>query len=237
MLKVFITGSSDGLGLLTAQSLIANGHQVFAHARNETRKQEVAPKLAGAAAILVADLSNKEEIHQLANELTQLAPFDVIIHNAGIYYGPVDSLFTVNVLAPYILTVKVPTPKKLIYLSSNMHLGGKFIPTTKINYADSKLLLTVLVMGFSKAYPNSYVNAVDPGWVPTKMGGVSAPDDLQKGFETQLWLASSNTTDALVTGGYFHHQQQEQPNKEVYNPEKQQTLFKLCAELSDTPFN
>ena len=64
----------------------------------------------------------------------------------------------------------------------------------------------MLAKAVARRWTNVYSNAVDPGWVPTKMGGKGAPDDLQKGYETQVWLSTSNDAEARVSGNYFHHQ-------------------------------
>ena len=84
----------------------------------------------------------------------------------------------------------------------------------------------------AKIYPETFVNAVDPGWVPTKMGGQSAPDDLQKGYETQLWLATSEEDAAKVSGKYFFHQQQQKPHSEITNTDFRQQLITICKNRS-----
>jgi len=74
-----------------------------------------------------------------------------------------------------------------------------------INYSDSKLHILMLCKAVARCWPDVYANAVNPGWVPTKMGGRGAPDDLKKGYETQVWLAVSNDEKAKQRGRYFHH--------------------------------
>ncbi|WP_341644853.1 hypothetical protein [Thauera sp. SDU_THAU2] len=71
-------------------------------------------------------------------------------------------------------------------------------------------------------------NAVNPGWVPTRMGGPSAPDDLRLGHLTQEWLATSDYPEALTSGGYWHHQRREEPHPAV---EDIQFQDRLLAEL------
>ncbi|MBL6448481.1 SDR family NAD(P)-dependent oxidoreductase [Fulvivirga sp. 29W222] len=236
MAKIFITGSADGLGLLGAQALISQGHQVYAHARNTSRAEEVKDKLAHVTEILTADLSNVEEVKQLAHKLNTFEKFDAIIHNAGIYSGKGNEFFTVNVLAPYVLTALVDLPQRLIYLSSSMHKNGRPLLNTEdirhINYSDSKLHLTTLTKVVARLYPDIYVNAVDPGWVPTKMGGPQAPDNLQKGYETQVWLASSRDKEALVSGQYFYHQKLQQAHPDSDSMQSQETLIEICKEIS-----
>src|SRR5581483_3108166 len=111
-----------------------------------------------------------------------LGALDAVIHNAGVYQVPAKEIFAVNTLAPYILTCLIQKPKRLIYLSSGMHLQGHFKPDhfttdrSRITYSDSKLHVLLLCKAVARKWPDVYANAVDPGWVPTKMGGRGAPD-------------------------------------------------------------
>lgn len=242
MARVFITGSSDGLGYLSAKLLIDQGHQVVVHGRNEQRAHDILKKLPNAEAVLTADLANIEEIKNLAREANKLGTFDAVIHNGGVYQVPASPLFTVNVLAPYILTCLMQRPQRLIYISSGMHLQGQFKLTNsttaidKTTYSDTKLYLMMLCKAVSAKWPNVYSNAVDPGWVPTKMGGAGAPDDLQKGYETQAWLAVSNDERAKTTGRYFFHQKEEKYNAIADDVSSQQQLVKVCEKITGVQF-
>ena len=73
----------------------------------------------------------------------------------------------------------------------------------RINYSDTKLHVVMLCKAVARNWSDVYANAVNPGWVPTKMGGSGAPDSLQKGYETQVWLAESNDEKATVSGRLF----------------------------------
>ena len=236
MAKIFITGSSDGLGFLAAQSLIEAGHQLVLHARNEKRQHQTRNKLPAAEKVLIADLSSIEETKQLAGEVNALGRFDAIIHNAGVYQAPSKLIFAVNTLAPYILTCLIQKPKRLVYLSSGMHMHGdpslRNFGTGRISYSDSKLHDVILAMAMARKWPDVYVNAVDPGWVPTKMGGAGAPDDLEKGFQTQVWLAVSNDPQAKVSGRYFYHKQQRSCKMEANDIEVQEKFLALCEQIS-----
>ena len=77
-------------------------------------------------------------------------------------------------------------------------------------------------------------NAVDPGWVPTKMGGAGAPDDLEMGHLTQTWLAVSDDPAAKVSGGYWHHRKRKTPAAEALDPDFQERLIEKLAELTGT---
>jgi NAD(P)-dependent dehydrogenase (short-subunit alcohol dehydrogenase family) len=243
MARVFITGSADGLGQLAAKALIAQGHQVVLHARNNKRGQEALDKVPGAETTVTADLSSIDETKQLASEVNALGKFDAVIHNAGVYQAPSEEIFAVNTLAPYILTCLVERPKRLIYLSSGMHLDGRSklesfrTDVSRITYSDSKLHVLILCMAVARNWPEVYANAVDPGWVPTKMGGKGAPDDLQKGYETQVWLAASDERPAKVSGRYFHHQKESRHSPEVDDVELQERFLGLCQEITGVSLN
>lgn len=242
MSRIFITGSANGLGQLTARELTSLGHQVVLHARNAERGREAKIKVPQAEAVVTGDLSDIGEIKSLAHEINQLGTFDAVIHNAGVYQASAKDIFEVNTLAPYILTCLVQKPKRLIYLSSGMHLQGRSkldnfkADSSRITYSDSKLHVVMLCMTVAKKWPDVYSNAVDPGWVPTKMGGRGAPDDLQKGYETQVWLAVGNDDNAKVNGRYFFHQKQKHHNPEADDAELQEKFLNLCKDITGVSF-
>ncbi len=133
MARILITGSTDGLGLMAAKTLLAQGHQVTLHARNDTRAEAAERALPGIDHVVIGDLSSIEQTRGVAEQANQTGTFDAVIHNAGIGYREprrietVDGLahvFAINVLAPYLLTALVTPPKRLIYLSSGMARGG-----------------------------------------------------------------------------------------------------------------
>jgi NAD(P)-dependent dehydrogenase (short-subunit alcohol dehydrogenase family) len=242
MARIFITGSADGLGQLAARSLIELGHTVVLHARNRERAQDAVKKNPQAEFVLTGDMSNIEETKNLAHEVNKLGAFDAVIHNAGVYQVSAKEIFAINTLAPYILTCLIRKPKRLIYLSSGMHLQGHFQPgqfktdVGRITYADSKLHVLMLCMAVARKWPDVYANAIDPGWVPTKMGGRGAPDNLQKGYETQVWLAVSNDEKAKVSGRYFFHQKEKHHNPEADDVLLQENFLDLCAAITGVSF-
>ena len=242
MARIFITGSADGLGQLAAKALIADGHEVVLHARDEKRGRQALKNAPGAKAVVTADLASIHETKQLASKVNDLGEFDAVIHNAGVYEASGKEIFTVNILAPYVLTCLIQKPKRLIYLSSGMHLNGHAkldnlnADIGRITYSDSKLQVVMLCFAVARKWPQVCANAVDPGWVPTKMGGRNAPDDLQKGYETQVWLAVSNDEKARVNGRYFHHQKEAGHNPEADDVQSQNKLLNLCRELTGVSF-
>jgi NAD(P)-dependent dehydrogenase (short-subunit alcohol dehydrogenase family) len=242
MRRFFITGSSDGLGLLAAKALIAHGHKVVLHARNEKRGREALAKAPGAESVVTANLGSIEETKQLASKVNATGTFDAVIHNAGVYQASAKEIFAVNTLAPYILTCLIEKPKRLIYLSSDMHLQGRSklehlkTDISRITYSDSKLHVLMFSMAVARKWPEVYANAVDPGWVPTKLGGQGAPDDLQKGYETQVWLAVSDDEKARVSARYFHHQEESRHNPEADDVQLQERFLSLCKEITGISF-
>lgn len=238
MAKIFITGSADGLGQLAAKALITQGHKVVLHARNEERAKEGLEKVPDAETVLTGDLTNIEETIQLASKVNDLGTFDAVIHNAGIYYASAVELFHVNTLAPYILTCLIHKPQRLIYLSSDMQEGGHSkmdsfkTDISSITYSDTKLHVLMLCKAMARNWSDVYANALNPGWVPTKMGGSGAPGDLKKGYETQVWLAVSNDDKAKVSGRFFFHQKEIRSNPEADNMQLQEKFLTLCKDIT-----
>jgi len=218
MSRIFITGSADGLGKAAAQTLLAEGHQVVVHARTGQRLDAMQDLLRQGAQSVVGDLSDLQQTLGVAEQVNRLGRMDVVIHNAGVYSGA--QVLPVNVVAPYVLTALITRPDRLVYLSSGMHRGGRADlegldwsgRTTTGSYSDSKLLVTALAMAVARLWPDVVSSAVDPGWVPTKMGGPGAPDDLRLGHLTQEWLATSEDPEAQVSGAYWHHQRRIEPH-------------------------
>jgi len=146
------------------------------------------------------------------------------------------------VLAPYLLTSLIALPKRLVYLSSGMHRGGD--PSLDDlqwsrrrwqgaqAYSDSKLWDTVLALAVARRHPELLSNAVEPGWVATKMGGAGAPGDLRRGDETQAWLAVSDDPAALVSGRLFYHLRQTDPDPAAADPAVQDGLLDACRQLT-----
>jgi NAD(P)-dependent dehydrogenase (short-subunit alcohol dehydrogenase family) len=242
MARIFITGSADGLGQLAAKALINLEQKVVLHARNEKRAKEALEKIPGAETVMTGDLEIIDETILLAEKVNALGKFDAVIHNAGVYHTSAKELFAVNTLAPYILTCLIQKPKRLIYLSSDMHEGGRSklesfkTDVREINYSDTKLHVLMLCKAVARKWTDVYANALDPGWVPTKMGGSGAPGDLQKGYETQVWLAASNDEKAKVSGRFFYHQKQIRSNPEADDVQLQERFLTVCKEITGISF-
>ncbi|MFN7698285.1 MAG: SDR family NAD(P)-dependent oxidoreductase [Deltaproteobacteria bacterium] len=229
MARVLVTGSADGLGKSAAAALLDAGHRVVVHVRSDARRSAVHELVARGADVVVGDLAELPAAHDVARQVNALGPMDAVIHNAGVYSGPV---MNVNVLAPYVLTARIPRPSRLIYVSSGMHRGGGAdvarLSNGRGTYSDSKLFVSALAAAVGRRWPAVRSHSVCPGWVPTRMGGASAPDDLALGHVTQVWLATSEDA-AAQTSGYWHHQAREEPHPAVHDPGFQDRLLEALA--------
>ncbi|PPJ54370.1 hypothetical protein CBER1_07770 [Cercospora berteroae] len=245
-LRILITGSAEGLGLLSAQALASRGHEVHLHARSAARAQDAKNNCPEAKFCFVANLSDLNEVIHFASEIKASAPWDAIIHNAGAMHGTTGKtapnadyglLFATNTLAPYVITSLVKgSAKRHVFIGSQMHAGGD--PTLKnlkhCGYGDSKLHDIMLAYGFARKLKGEKgveeCNVLDPGWVPTKMGGGSAPDSIEESVQTYVALAEG----VGCTGEYFGPAAKKGRKvmpaaKEV---EAQEKLFAQLAEIS-----
>ncbi len=248
--RVFVTGSSDGLGLEAARQLIALGHRVILHGRNRKRADDALAAAPGAEAAVVGDVSIIAETRALADQVNTIGACDAVIHNVGIGgrsggERTVDGLapiFAVNTLAPYILTALIHKPRRLVYLSSsasrgvrldpaNLALGGPGVDGWSA-YGASKLEDVLLAFAIGHRWPGVMSNAIDPGWVPTQMGGAGAPDSLTEGAGTGVWLATSGQAAAQVSGRFFFHKREQPPNPEANDRSLQDRLVAECERVS-----
>jgi len=248
--RIFITGSTDGLGRAAASVLIGEGHDVVLHARTRQRAAALSDLAPDTAGVVIGDLSSAAETRALADQVNQIGRIDAVIHNAGVFLEPSRATtadghaktLAVNALAPYMLTALIDRPDRLIYLSSGLHRAGAGslwdIDWTGRRwnaaqaYSESKLQVTALALALARAWPQVLSNAVDPGWVPTKMGGPGATGDLEQGYRTQTWLAVSNDTAATVSGGYWYHRQRQEPAPQARDPAFQDQLMARLAALT-----
>lgn len=246
----FVTGSADGIGLETARTLAAAGHRVVLHARNAQRADDARAAIPAAAGVAVGDASVLAQIHAVAEQANALGPFDAVVHNVGVgslerreeTVDGLETIFTVNVLTPYLLTALMPAPARAIYLTSGLESSGQadlddlLYQRKRWNgmsaYCDSKLYDVMLAWAVARRWPGTVSNAVDPGWIKTRMGGPGAPDDLPEGAETQVWLASSDAPEALVSGRYLYRRGERRANPAAYDEALQEGLIAACAKLT-----
>ena len=251
MPRAFITGSADGLGLELARRLDAAGHEVVLHGRNEERAADASAAVPHAVGAVSGDLASVAETRRLGEAANELGPYDVIVHNAAVYRRArpeltedgVEQTFAVNVLAPYVLTALITPPARLIYLTSGLHRQGS--PelddlawerrrwTWMQAYADSKLFDVVLAFAVARLWPAVRSNAVEPGWIATKMGGAGAPGTLAEGTDTQFWLA---TADEIPTGRLFYNRREEPAHPAASDPRVQDELLGVGERLTGLRF-
>src|ERR1700733_10751141 len=249
MASIFVTGSSDGIGRETARQLVEGGHRVVLHARDDARAEDAAAGLPGAAGVAGGDRSVVAGIRRAAESASALGPYDAVIHNAGVGGAAArhrtadgcERIFAVNVLGPYLLTALMPLPPRLVYLTSGLESAGR-VNLDDLQwehrawngmqaYSDSKLYDVLLAFAIARRYPWLRSNAVDPGWIKTKLGGQGATDELPVGARTQVWLATSDDSDAAVTGRYFKWQAELRANPDAYDAGLQEALLAACATL------
>lgn len=247
MARILITGSSDGLGAVAANTLIKRGHQVVIHARSAQRAEDARKIVPGAEAVLIGDLSKVDEIKKVAADANALGAFDVVINNAGLYRGGyrktdlgLPSVVAVNVMAPYLLTALIQKPKRVVYISSGLHKNGDGSfkdPTWRERgedgwdenqaYFDSKMHVSTLAGAVGRLWPDVKSNSIDPGWVPTKMGGEGASGKAEDGVETYVLLAEG-TGAGDVSGRYFQPGAKEDtPHEFTQDVKRQDELLKL----------
>ncbi|TSO25530.1 SDR family NAD(P)-dependent oxidoreductase [Lactobacillus sp. LL6] len=235
MKKVFITGSTTGLGFLAGKKLIEDGNEVYLHARNHAKAVKLSKQLPGIKGIAIGDLSKPDEVKKIAEQVNSWGKFDAIIHNAGVYTSDSNLTYRVNVAAPYVLTCLIHRPQRLIYVASGMHIGAQLDIDhieDSLDYSASKLAVMLLMKRFARAFDNTAVNAVDPGWVPTRMGGSAANDDLEEGYLGQVWLSQSDDSLTQESGNCFYHRQLEKYDQRVDDKKLQDDLCEKLAVLT-----
>lgn len=251
MARILITGSSDGLGRMAARLLIEEGHDVVLHARDAARARTALDAVPGAAAVLTGDLASIAQTRRLAEAANAQGPFDAVIHNAAVGFRErrrvvtedgLPHVFAINTLAPYILTALIQRPKRLVYVSSELHRRGDASLGDMLwerrpwrgnpAYSDTKLHDVLLAFAVARRWPGTLSNALEPGWVATKMGGPRATGDLDAAHRTQAWLAVSDDPAANVTGQYFYHKQLRKPHGAAGAPGLQDRLLAECGRLS-----
>ncbi len=189
MKTILITGSTDGVGKLTAMKLAKSGHQMLLHGRNSEKLKNTISEIKEIPRNenvhgFVSDLSDFDSIEKMITEISnEFSSIDVLINNAGVFKSAdkqnkdnLDMRFAVNYFAPYLLTnglltiLKSSNSPRIINLSSAAQStvtiealkGTKFISSNEA-YAESKLALTMWSFAFAKSNPSITTIAVNPG--------------------------------------------------------------------------
>jgi len=181
MSSIFISGSSTGLGMMAAELLVSQGHEVVLHARDVNRADDATRLLPGAKAIVVGDLETISGTKEVADQVNSIGHFDAVIHNAAVGYREqhrttadgLPHVFAINTLSAFLLTALIERPKRLVYLSSGMHhhakanlddlLWKKRSWDGSSAYAESKLHDTMLAFAVARKWPDVFSNALEPG--------------------------------------------------------------------------
>jgi len=157
-----------------------------------------------------------------------------------------EYIFQVNMLAPYLLTALMERPRRLVYLTSGLEAQG-VIDLSDLQrgrrrwdgmaaYSDSKLCDVALAFAVARLWPEVLSNAVDPGWIRTRMGGPGAPDSLPLGAETQVWLVTSDERGAAISGCYLKRRRRLRANPQALDVGLQDGLLSACAALTGVRF-
>lgn len=253
MPRIFISGSSTGLGLMTAKLLASQGHAVVLHARNADRAEDTRRALPQVETVVIGDIETIAGAKNVAKQVNALGRFDAVMHNAAVGYRErhrltgdgLPHVFAINTLSAYILTALIQPPKRLVYLSSGMHhyadanLDDILWQARRWEgsqaYAESKLHDAMLAFAIARRWPDVLSNSLEPGWVPTEMGGPGAPDDMSQAHLTQVWLVAGDDPKADVTGKYFYHLKRMEANPQAHEPVLQDRLIEICAGISGVP--
>jgi NAD(P)-dependent dehydrogenase (short-subunit alcohol dehydrogenase family) len=196
--------------------LLAGRHRDLAEAAADRLRQEGAEVLAH-----VLDVTDAGSIHELAAVIEkELGGTDVLVNNAAVLLGeddgvlraPIDDFrrsMETNVWGPLQLCqALMPGMLRQRYgRVVNVSSGAGQLATMSgyaPPYAVSKTALNALtrLLAHEGRNRNVLVNAVDPGWVRTDMGGRSAPRSAEQGADTIVWCAT--LPDGGPTGGFFH---------------------------------
>lgn len=246
---ILITGSTDGIGLLTAKTLKAAGDTVLLHGRSQTKLDAAAAELGGGVQTYLADMSDMKDVSALGQSiLADHKNLDVLINNAGIYKttNPMvnghDVRFLVNTLAPLLLTRLllpiIPKDGRVINLSSaaQADVDPAAIAGTRTvgdfdAYAQSKLALIVWTEDLARSHPNGPIFvAVNPGSLlaskMVKEGFGVAGNDLSIGSDI-LCAAATDTAFATASGKYFDNDAGKfaPPHASIQNAAKSQEIL------------
>ncbi len=218
-----VTGANRGLGLETCRQLAGRGYHVILTSRNEHGGEAAAQRLAKTAGKITyhpLDVLSDDSVARLRDFiLNEIGRVDVLVNNAAVYVDAGRSVLNVE-LEVFHLTMNTNTfgPLRLcrafvplmmkqnygriVNVSSSMGQLSTMADGTSA-YRLSKVALNALTLIVANAVRGRdiLVNAVDPGWVKTDMGGRRAPRSVEDGADTIVWLAT--LPKGGPSGGFF----------------------------------
>lgn len=218
-----VTGANRGMGLETCRRLLDRGLRVVVTGRNEAATRKAALTMRGAAANLMAvrmDVTEAASIEKARRAIEgRFGAVDVLVNNAAILLDDHSDLLAIppkgfrdtfeTNLFGVIEVCRVFAPSmaerrygRIVNVSSGVSQLSR-MSTYAPAYSMSKTALNAFTRILAETFKGKgvLVNAVDPGWVRTDMGGPSAPRSVEKGAETIVWLAT--LPDDGPTGGFF----------------------------------
>jgi NAD(P)-dependent dehydrogenase (short-subunit alcohol dehydrogenase family) len=223
---ILVTGANKGIGYEVAKQLAKLGHQVILTARDSTRGLEAQRKLKSEnldAHFIQLDITDEESILQVAKKIgSEFGRLDVLINNAGISLRGDHSLLqnemsitsqiiNTNAMAQLSVTralqAFIPNGGRIIMISSGGGSMSDPVGGWSPAYCVSKSFLGAITrhLAYELSSRKIAVNALDPGWVKTDMGGRSAPGSVEEGADTPVWLA---TADKISTGKFFRNRRE-----------------------------
>ncbi|MDP9792225.1 NAD(P)-dependent dehydrogenase (short-subunit alcohol dehydrogenase family) [Catenuloplanes nepalensis] len=247
---MLITGSSTGIGQAAAVALIAQGHEVVLHARNEERARQAEAAAKGAIGVAIGDLSTLAGTHELALQAEKFGAFDTVVLNAGLgtFVNPErrvtddgnELIFQVNTLSSYLLTALLPRPKRLIFTSSAL-AGAGVLDLDDPNYerrpyqpreayCSTKLHLVLLALAFGRHWEGTESIAFDPGWVSTQMTRSNGDDAPLTPEHAGARLARLAIMEKSATS--YDTERAWRPGDREHDHRNQEELLAVCAKLT-----
>jgi len=223
---ILVTGSNKGIGYEVVRQLAKLGHEVILTARTETKGLEAAEKLKNEnlfAHFLVLDITQEESILHAASKVkSEFGKLDVLINNAAVSLpgdysllkndpAITEQIMNTNGSAQLAVTRAfhplIPKGGRIIMVSSGGGSMSDPVGGWSPAYCVSKSFLGAITrhLAYELSARKIAVNAFDPGWVKTDMGGPAAPGSVEEGADTAVWLAS---TDKMATGKFFRNKKE-----------------------------
>ncbi|WP_367319315.1 SDR family NAD(P)-dependent oxidoreductase [Streptomyces sp. HUAS ZL42] len=217
-----VTGGASGIGLEIGRQLADRGLRVLIGARKPAAAEEACRAIGGAALPLALDVTSAKSVTAAVREARELTGgVDVLVNNAGVSldgelrppYLDEDILHATldtNLTGAWRVTEAVVPGMveagygRVVNVTSSYGSLALMDSGRHPAYRISKTALNALtrMLAAELAGTGVLVNAGDPGWTRSGMGGPSAPRGPEEGADTPVWLATLPEGDG-TTGGLF----------------------------------